>query len=405
MAIVDTAKIDPSVVVKLRNSAGGNSLEYIDAGILYNNDIAPVTTINNLIDDCIALETAITNNLAAAVLLTTNQSVGGVKTFTDGIAFSSTKGINDALLVIGAGLAAGDRSFRASRHATGTPYAALLWIESSTLWKVTTDGSALAKLQGAAPTVGDDYVTKTYADGLVIAAMGVIQQASTQTANNALTVNITDTLNPLFFRGDGTQGRPVTGIQQGTAEPAVIADGNIWLDKTDVKNPLLKRRDTASSKSHPISGIYQATSAPAVIDTGTFWLDKTNTGRPELKWYNGTTSKDVEAGVKTDKKVTLTDGATPALDASLGNFFVLSAAGDRTIAVPSNASVGQKIIIKHIASGGARTLSLNTGANGFRFGSEITALTQTVSGKSDYIGCMWNDADSKWDVIGYVKGY
>src|SRR5205085_1277649 len=33
----------------------------------------------------------------------------------------------------------------------------------------------------------------------------------------------------------------------------------------------------------------------------------------------------------------LTDGATPALDASLGDVFTLAAAGDRTIAVPSNA--------------------------------------------------------------------
>lgn len=101
----------------------------------------------------------------------------------------------------------------------------------------------------------------------------------------------------------------------------------------------------------------------------------------------------------------LSDGATPALDASLGNIFTLSAGGDRTIAVPSNASAGQKIIIRHYASGGARTLALNTGANGFRFGSDITALTQTASGKTDYIGCIWNVADSKWDVVAYIKGF
>jgi hypothetical protein len=103
--------------------------------------------------------------------------------------------------------------------------------------------------------------------------------------------------------------------------------------------------------------------------------------------------------------VTLTDGATPALDASLGDVFTLSAAGDRTIAVPSNPVSGQKIIIVHYASGGARTLALNTGANGFSFGSDITALTQTVSGKYDYIGCVWNAALSKWNVVAYVKGY
>jgi hypothetical protein len=102
---------------------------------------------------------------------------------------------------------------------------------------------------------------------------------------------------------------------------------------------------------------------------------------------------------------TLTDGATPALDASLGSVFRLSAAGDRTIAVPSNATSGQKIVIQHFASGGARTLALNSGAGGFRFGTDVTALTQTTSGKTDYIGCVYNATDSKWDVVAYVKGY
>lgn len=115
---------------------------------------------------------------------------------------------------------------------------------------------------------------------------------------------------------------------------------------------------------------------------------------------HGFASKRMAVGV-----VTLTDGATPALDASLGNVFVLVAAGNRTIAVPSNAVAGQKIVIRHNASGGARTLSLNTGAGGFRFGTDITALTATTSGKTDYIGCIYNATDSKWDVVAYVKGF
>lgn len=104
-------------------------------------------------------------------------------------------------------------------------------------------------------------------------------------------------------------------------------------------------------------------------------------------------------------EVTLTDGATPALDASLGNQFYLAAGGNRTIAVPSNPAAGQKIVIRHFASGGARTLALNTGAGGFRFGSDITALTATSSGKTDYIACIYNVTDSFWDVVAYIKGF
>ena len=102
---------------------------------------------------------------------------------------------------------------------------------------------------------------------------------------------------------------------------------------------------------------------------------------------------------------TLTDGATPALNAALGNMFLLTAAGDRTIAVPSNPTSGQKIIIVHLASGANRTLALNTGTGGFRFGTDITALTVTTSAKKDYIGAIYNLADNKWDVVAYTKGY
>jgi hypothetical protein len=106
--------------------------------------------------------------------------------------------------------------------------------------------------------------------------------------------------------------------------------------------------------------------------------------------------------------VTLADGITVPLDAAKGNVFALTAAGDRTILAPSNApalGTTQKMIIRHLASGGARTLSLTTGGGGFRFGSSITALTQTVAGKIDYIGCIWHGIDSRWDVVAYTKGF
>jgi hypothetical protein len=106
-----------------------------------------------------------------------------------------------------------------------------------------------------------------------------------------------------------------------------------------------------------------------------------------------------------EQVVTLVDGATPALNASLGNIFYLDASGNRTIAVPSNPTSGQKIIIRHYANGADRTLSLNTSAGGFRFGSDITSITATISGTMDYIGCIWNEIDSFWDVVSVIKGF
>lgn len=102
----------------------------------------------------------------------------------------------------------------------------------------------------------------------------------------------------------------------------------------------------------------------------------------------------------------LSDAVTVTLDASTpATLFTLAAAGDRTLAVPTNPTAGRRIIIRHLASGGARTLTLTTSAGGFHFGTDVTGLTQTASGKYDYIGAAWNEASSLWDVLGYVKGY
>lgn len=108
---------------------------------------------------------------------------------------------------------------------------------------------------------------------------------------------------------------------------------------------------------------------------------------------------------RTDTTVALVDGATPALDASLGNIFTLAAGGDRTIAVPSNPQNGQQIIIEHTAVTANRTLALNAGTGGFSFGTTITGLTVTTSGKTDYITARYNGTAALWHVIGYQKGY
>lgn len=103
--------------------------------------------------------------------------------------------------------------------------------------------------------------------------------------------------------------------------------------------------------------------------------------------------------------VTLTDGATIAMDASTGVTFLITATGNRTLLAPSNPSTGEVKRIAHTASGADRTLSLTTGAGGFRFGAEITALTATTSGTTDYIGILYNLADDRWDVVSYMKGF
>lgn len=99
--------------------------------------------------------------------------------------------------------------------------------------------------------------------------------------------------------------------------------------------------------------------------------------------------------------VTLADNGTPAMDASLGNVFTLTSTTNPTIAIPSNPTADQKAVIRFVASGGSRTLALNTGTGGFALRN--VTLTATASGKTDYIGCIYNSTSNKWDVIAYDK--
>lgn len=178
----------------------------------------------------------------------------------------------------------------------------------------------------------------------------------------------------------------------GASAPFVVVSGSAKVTNLDA-DKLDGAEGTAYHDASQLTGSYAALSGAAI------------TGLNGSNIASGTVANARLNTIVPPTVVALTDGATPALDASLGNVFTLAAAGDRTIAVPSNPTNGQKIIIRHLASGGARTLALNTGAGGFRFGTDITTLSQTASGKTDYIGCIYSSIDSKWDVVAYSKGY
>jgi hypothetical protein len=104
---------------------------------------------------------------------------------------------------------------------------------------------------------------------------------------------------------------------------------------------------------------------------------------------------------------TLTDGASIALDASLGNHFRVTLAGNRTLAAPTNPVDGQYIRIEVIQDAtGTRTLTLTTGALGFAFGTDIPSITLTTTANArDFIECVYNSTSQRWYVVRFVKGY
>lgn len=110
-------------------------------------------------------------------------------------------------------------------------------------------------------------------------------------------------------------------------------------------------------------------------------------------------SKVITSGV-----VTLTDASTITVNAALGNTFDVTLGGNRTLGNPSNSTTGQKILFRIKQDGtGSRTLAYDTK---YRFGTDIPSITlTTTASKTDFIGCVYNVTDDKWDVVSVVKGY
>ena len=102
---------------------------------------------------------------------------------------------------------------------------------------------------------------------------------------------------------------------------------------------------------------------------------------------------------------TLTDAATIATDASLGNHFRVTLGGNRTLGNPTNPADGQRATWEVIQDAtGSRTLTMDTK---FAFGTDIATpitLTTTAS-KRDFITAIYNSTADKWYVVGFVRGY
>jgi hypothetical protein len=116
------------------------------------------------------------------------------------------------------------------------------------------------------------------------------------------------------------------------------------------------------------------------------------------------TRKDYVDSKVSPPPVTLTDAATIATNAALGNLFRVTLGGNRTLGTPTNPTNGQRITWEIIQDGtGNRTLTLSSA---FALGSTISSVTlTTTANKRDFLTAVYNAGTNKWYVIDFVKGY
>lgn len=108
------------------------------------------------------------------------------------------------------------------------------------------------------------------------------------------------------------------------------------------------------------------------------------------------------APVSTFTSNTITSSATPTpIVSAMRNFFTITAlAAGATIAAPTGTPVdGMGLILRIKDNGTARSLAFNAIFRALG----ITLPSITILGKTLYAGCIYNSADSKWDVIAIAQ--
>ena len=116
---------------------------------------------------------------------------------------------------------------------------------------------------------------------------------------------------------------------------------------------------------------------------------------------DGTT---VEPGAVAPAVVALTDAATIAVDASLGNDFRVTISANRTMGNPSNPTDGQKVTFQITqGTGGSFTV---TWGSGYEFSTGLPQPTlSTAAGQTDLLGFIYNAAAGAWLLAAFVNGF
>jgi hypothetical protein len=112
----------------------------------------------------------------------------------------------------------------------------------------------------------------------------------------------------------------------------------------------------------------------------------------------------VEPGALAPAVVHLTDAATITVDASLGNDFRVTIAGNRTMGTPSNPTNGEQIIFQ-ITQGTGAPFTI-TWASGYEFSAGLPQPTlSTTAGQTDLLGFVYNASTGTWLLAAFVNGF
>jgi hypothetical protein len=115
------------------------------------------------------------------------------------------------------------------------------------------------------------------------------------------------------------------------------------------------------------------------------------------------TSTVVTAGYVAPAVVNLTDAATIAVNAALGNDFRVTIDASRAMGSPLNPVDGQRITFQITqGAGGNFTMAWSSA---YHFGTAGPPVLSTAGGGTDVVGFIYNAAKSAWLCVGSALGF
>jgi hypothetical protein len=198
---------------------------------------------------------------------------------------------------------------------------------------------------------------------------------------------------------DALAARIAVQIKSISTKLATIATGATANDTdANLKN---RANHTGTQAASTITGLAAVATSGAKADVGLGNADNTSDAN---KPVSTATATRIITG---PAPIALTDAATIATNAALGNVFRVTITASRTLGAPTNPTDGQRALWAVTASGtGPWTLTLATGAAGaFKFGTDITAVPAITTGTITYIGAVYSSAAGRWHVLAVGSGY
>lgn len=180
----------------------------------------------------------------------------------------------------------------------------------------------------------------------------------------------------------------------GTSDPDMtamtwLANGNVGISITAPTAGVHIRAGTATAGTAPLK--FTAGTALTAVEAGVFEFSNSEAG---LTFSAVSTRRSI--AYRNPIVSTITSSATPTPTAGEDHFTVTALAAGATFAAPTGTPTdGQILMIRIKDNGTARTLAFNAIYRAIG----VTLPTTTVISKTLYLRCVYNSADTKWDVL------